>query len=262
MARALTKRDHNGKLYSRPPSVEANIQVALVQDLATLKRRAQIADHGRLDFLPSEVLVHLIREALRNHDGDATDALLPPLLARCEVNLRRTLPEDRVPNAPYQREELLGQFAELFAADGTGDNPDQLDYFEVRFNSAFFALRVDLLRAEISWNARHLPLPDHDEEDELATEDEAFARLADAAFQNPATQEDTVFRSQIAAAINDLPRDERKAVVLVHGHGYKVESENSGERTAATICCVSGRTIRNRLKKAAAMLLERFKEDV
>jgi len=43
-------------------------------------------------------------------------------------------------------------------------------------------------------------------------------------------------------------------VELCHVLGYDEESENPDKRTAATICGVTGRTIRNRLKRAAARL--------
>jgi DNA-directed RNA polymerase specialized sigma24 family protein len=51
-----------------------------------------------------------------------------------------------------------------------------------------------------------------------------------------------------------LPPDERRAVELCHILGYDEESEDPNKRTAATICGVTGRTIRNRLKRAAARL--------
>jgi DNA-directed RNA polymerase specialized sigma24 family protein len=55
-------------------------------------------------------------------------------------------------------------------------------------------------------------------------------------------------------AINALPPDERKALVLVHYYGFKIESEDPGETTAATLCGVRGRTIQNRLNRAKAKL--------
>ena len=73
------------------------------------------------------------------------------------------------PQTPYVRDEALGRLGELFAEDGTGDNPDELDYFEVRFNPAFASLRTDLVRAEVRALRRSSPLPD----------DEAIARRPD-----------------------------------------------------------------------------------
>ena len=36
----------------------------------------------------------------------------------------------------------------LFAADGQGENPDELDFYECRFNRAFRMFRIDFLRSE------------------------------------------------------------------------------------------------------------------
>jgi DNA-directed RNA polymerase specialized sigma24 family protein len=58
-----------------------------------------------------------------------------------------------------------------------------------------------------------------------------------------------------------LPPEERDAVILCHVMGYPEESDDPAKRTAATICGVTGRTTRNRLKRAAAKL-SRFKEDL
>ena len=86
MARPLEKTT-NGKLYTRPPEIEVATDTVLAQDLATQRRRALIRDPHDREYLPSECLLHLIREARRRHDDAARDALLPLLLARCEANL-------------------------------------------------------------------------------------------------------------------------------------------------------------------------------
>ena len=65
MARPLTKHDQHGTLYSRPPLIEGLIDVALSQDLATLRTRAALRDQKAPEFLPSECLVHLVRDGRR-----------------------------------------------------------------------------------------------------------------------------------------------------------------------------------------------------
>jgi DNA-directed RNA polymerase specialized sigma24 family protein len=61
-------------------------------------------------------------------------------------------------------------------------------------------------------------------------------------------------------AIDNLPLDERKAVVLCHVLEYEEESDDPSKTTAATLCGVTGRTIRNRLSRAAKKLSP-FKEN-
>src|SRR5216683_3061457 len=174
-------------------------------------------------YLPSECLVHLIRKAHRDNNETVRDPLLSILLDRCEATLAATLPDSRAPNAAYLRDEVLGRLGELFAEDGTGDNPDELDYFEVRFNAAFAALRADIVRAELRAVRRSSPLPD----------DEAISRLPNTVLRNPATQENSLFLKDLLQAINTLPPEERDAVVLCHILGYKEEADDPVKRTAA-----------------------------
>jgi DNA-directed RNA polymerase specialized sigma24 family protein len=71
----------------------------------------------------------------------------------------------------------------------------------------------------------------------------------------------TVFRKERLEAIDKLPFDERKVVILCGVLGVKEESDDPTVVTAATLCGVTGRTVRNRLKRAAAKL-SNFKGDV
>jgi hypothetical protein len=251
MVRPLTKRTGNGDRYTRPATIESVLSTALTLDWPALHQRALVRDRRAADYLPSECLVHLIRRAHRDRHETTRDQLLAILLGRCEATLAATLPDGRVPNAAYVRDEALGRLGELFAEDDTGGNPDELDYFEVRFNAAFAALRIDLVRAEVRALRRSSPLPD----------DEAIARRADTVLHSPETQANSLFLKQLSRAIHALPPEEREAVVLCHVMGYAEEADDPDKRTAATICGVTGRTIRNRLARAAAKL-SRFKEDL
>jgi hypothetical protein len=259
MARPLTKHDQNGKRYVRPAPIEAAIDIALTQDLPTVGRRAALRDHKAPDFVPSECLVHLVREARRREDDDTINALLPLLFERCMANLIAKLPEAAIPNAHDVREEVVGQLGELFAVDGMGQNPDELDYYEIRFNSAFRTLRLDVLRSEKARTRHSLDLPDPRADAEPTADDELFSRLSET-FRSPATQEDALLLRDVARAIDGLPEDQRKAVVLCLVLGFEAESTDPASTTAATISGVTGRTIRNRLARAAT-ILSRFKED-
>lgn len=259
MARALTKRHRTGKLYSRPPEVESKIDDALGQDVATLRRRVLVRDSASPEFLESECLVHLIRNARRREDDATLAALFPVLLARCEDNLKASLSRT-LANTTDLTEEILGRFAELFAVDGSGDNPDQLDYYECRFNSAFRTIRIDAIRSETARLGHIAQLTNiRDDPSEQLDEDE-WAKVS-AEFQAAATQEDAVFLGELRAAIDALPADERAAFVVCQVLGYKVESKDPKEQTAATHCGVSGRTIRTRLSRAVSRLA-RFKKEV
>jgi hypothetical protein len=134
MARALTKVDRRGKLYTRPGEVDTAIEVAIKQDLDTLARRAWISDPDKAEFLPMECLVHLLRDVGRRRDDHALRALMPPLLARCENVLRAKIPDDSFPNAPEIREDILGEFSLLLLKT----KPEKTQASLISMNVAFF----------------------------------------------------------------------------------------------------------------------------
>ena len=166
-----------------------------------------------------------------------------------------------MPDAASLRQQILEDLTDLFVTDGTGDFPDELDFYECRFNKAFRALRIDAVRRDVRRRKCEIPvvnLPASEVASEPDAYEDVFARLSEA-FKILPTQEWDVFREPFARAIEALPDNERDAVILVRVLGYKEESENPGEETAATRCNCTGRTIRNRLTRAAAKL-SRFKE--
>jgi hypothetical protein len=258
MARALTKTDQNGKLYIRPPIVEAAIDTAIKQGLDTLGRRAWVSDPERSEFLPLECLVHILREAWRRRDDQAMSTLMPPLLARCEAILKAKIADNSVPNAAELREDILGHFGLLFIEDGSGESSNELDFYECRFYRAFRFFRIGFLRRERVHEKELGLLPISDESDSYSSDEDAFARVSEA-FRSQPTQIGNIIENDLVGAIDNLPPDERKAVVLCHMLGLKEESEDPSAVTAATLCGVTGRTVRNRLARAAKRLSQ-FKE--
>ena len=252
MVRPLTKCRKGGMRYTRPQAVESEIENALRDDLPALKRRLSITDRGSSGYLRSECLVHLIRDARRRNDDRSLNAVLPILLGRCEAILRAKV-SDQLPNADLLREDVLSEFSELLASDGTDEHSHDLDFYECRFNLAFRTLRVDTVRREMDQVERTAELADHTEEGEPEASEEVLARVS-VLLQTPETQEDSVFLEKVLETIDALPPDDRKAVILCRMYGYKEESDDPNEMTAATLCNCTGRTIRNRLSRAATKL--------
>ena len=263
MAQPLTRTEPDGALYRRPAAVEAQIDAVVLLTLPDLRRRLLVTDRDDAAYLCSECLVHLLRRGRWAGDQALMSAVLPVLLSRCETNLLVTVPDGRMPEAASLRQSILDELTELFVLDGLEENPNELDFYECRFNKAFRTLRIDGVRRAGRRSKEIVDvavLPPSEAKGEPDAYEDAFARVSDA-FKVFPTQEWDAFREPFLKAIEALPSDERDAVILVHVLGYKEESEDRDEETAATRCNCTGRTIRNRLTRAADKLA-RFKEDL
>ena len=259
MVQPLTADEDEDPLV-RPPAINDQIEAVLKLASESLRTGLAIVDRRHPDYMHSETLVHLVRHGRRAADQNLISLVLPVLLGRCEANLLIKVPDGQLPEAASLREEILCSFSELFASDGSGCNPNELDFYECRFNRAFRFFRIDMVRREITRLQPIAQMPVADEEGEPGPHDEVFARVSET-FRSAAMQEGELVRSELYDAILDLPSDERDAVILVHVLGYQEESDDPQTVTAATRCGCTGRTIRNRLTRAAAKLA-RFKEAV
>lgn len=171
--------------------------------------------------------------------------------------LSAKIPDGSRPDAADIRENILNDLSFLFIQDGREGHTGELDYFECRFARAFRFFRIDYLRME---KTRSSCLEQFPEEQAASTgSDEKPLTEPQEAWQIPPTQLQDIFHGELLAAINNLPLEERRAVVLCGVLGLKEESENPDVITAAKLCGVTGRTIRNRLARAAAKLSQ-FKE--
>jgi hypothetical protein len=87
MVRPLTKCNRQGVPYKRLPAIEASVAQALLDPLTTLVSRSASTDRGDPQYLDTEVLVHLIRNALSTSDSAASTALVGCLGIRCMRSL-------------------------------------------------------------------------------------------------------------------------------------------------------------------------------
>ena len=260
MAQPLTKRKGDGTLYTRPDRIEAKIDLALEQEWPVILAWAAEKDTNHANHLPSECLVHLIRKAHRDGAEPERDKLVRHLLGRARRYLLVSLPDHRAPNADYIRQETLGRLGELFAEDTTGDNPDELDFYECQFKTALGSVRTDLVRLEVKTQRRSMQLPeDEDTDPEEPSAPDRMAKLAIDRTKMTATQDSDAFAKELAEALSTLTPGERDAVIL-DTMGYEEESQDPNKDTIATQCGITGRAVRYRLKKAGEKL-SRFKEE-
>ena len=253
MVRPLTKRRENGDLYTRLKVIEGELDRVAEIEPDVLIQRAKITRRQEPDYLSSECLVYLIREAIRTGSRSKIDFLLPRLLSRCDAILQVKVADYEFPDAESVREEILGDFSVVLASDGHGENPDVLDFYEIHFNQAFRAFRLDRLRSVRRRTREIVPVPEPSMEDEEENYEAVLTRLS-RTMRVPAGQEAAVFEHELWKAIKSLPHEEFSAFLLTHVLDYKIESENPHQITAASLCNCSGRTIRNRLARAAAKL--------
>lgn len=260
MAQPLSKKKQDGTLYRRPDAIEAAIDEAAREDLDTLKHRAGISRRSAAGFLPLECLVYFIRDAARRGDERAMSALMPQLLNRCEAILKAKIPADYVHDADTVREEILGEFAVLFAEDGLPGTTNALDYFECRFNAAFLTFRQPLIQRERARSEALIYAPPQSESLEDFSDEDFFAQISET-FRYPASQTDDVLRNRLMKAIDELPPDQRKAMILYYVYGFPEESDDPSVTTVASLCEVTGRTVRNRLNRAVATLSKLFNRE-
>jgi sigma-70-like protein len=178
----------------------------------------------------------------------------PRLLNRAEANLLRTVPDSRMRDAEAVRQEILSSLALMFAEDGLEGHEDELDFYECKFLRSLSFLRIDHVRKE---NARRKELTDLSEvtteDGDVMLEEDLLARLSRKA-RIGASQEDHAYLPEVIKALDRLPPDQKRTVVLRRIIGHT-------EEQTAKICNVDMRTIRNRLARAD-MQLKKLKEDL
>ena len=252
MARSLTKKDQTDKVYTRPVAVEAEIDEVLLLDTSELRDRLLLSDSASPEFLSPECLVHLFRYFKRISDDDLVNVVTEVLLMRCKKRLQGKF-SDRLPvEAIGLRKQVMDAFVDLLVRSGAGEDPDKLDYYEVRFNKAFRMLCLMQSRKHSTQRDPIVPMPVCRDSSQDEGGEDYWSRLLPP-LQVPARAEDAYLLKQVLEAIRQLPAEERKAVVL-RTLGHPVESSDPKQVTIATLCNCTGTTVHNRLKRARAKL--------
>ena len=249
----LRKRRLTGELYVRDPKVETAIAELSALPREELLARAVLTNRSDARYVPGECLVHFIR-ASRDELGDGWfERLYRILVARVLRSVPRpetqggtavSLTRERV------RDAVLGRFVELLVSDRTSYQ-EKLDFFEVRFDGAVASLRRDAQRQAWRDENRSEP-PEFDHEGaEVSPEVEAAAHRQDPGLLSEL--DDPVYRSQLDAAIDALPNDQRRIIHML-SQGVPIDSKEPDVLTIAKALGRSEKTIRNNRDKAFAAL--------
>ena len=179
------------------------------------------------------------------------------ILIRCERIVRAKLRRDSYANPDPIVDEVLEHVSELFAVDSTESDKQKLDFYEIAFKRAVLAVCINALNAELRRTSKTVSLTPQDNDDSGA-HDSLMAEIEK--LKELATEDDGESVQRLRMAVEQLPPDEREAVVLVYYLGYAIEPNNKTKETAATICGVSSRTIFNRLARAIKRLKQIMEE--
>ncbi|EIM72742.1 ECF subfamily RNA polymerase sigma-24 factor [Nitratireductor aquibiodomus RA22] len=226
---------------------EREIVSALELPGQELVRRAECADERDPLFLSVESLVFFIRRAIHSSDTKTRDALFRLLFERCRPFFRGKFRGfDRETREDLQGDVMRKVVEDLFAPDDRGD------YMQERFWDYLTKKTVDACRTAFRHSGDTESLDsgfsgEGNSEGLTLLEKQADERLSPEQL------------SMISDGLAKLPPRLRQVFLLRHYVGMKIGADNpadepEGEVTIARRYGRSGRTIRNWLKEADALL--------
>jgi RNA polymerase sigma factor (sigma-70 family) len=231
---------------------------------AGIVERCSVSDRNNPEYLPSECLLHLVREARSDNSDDHFAALYRQLRRRVLARL----PRPEVGRSADGKElvsrinldisdAVMGRFQELLMLDRQSYE-ERLDYFEINFDDAVAALRSTAKRKARRDEGRSAPMTYDDETSELNAEIEEAATA-----QNPISEsklDDPAYRSRLDLAIDTLPEPLRLVMELLL-KGYPIESQEPPVRSVAGSLGCTEKTVRNRRAKAIQVLRKALNEE-
>lgn len=261
---APLQKQSDGKAYLRPPEIAAALVSLARLPIEEVARRAQISDVEDSDYVPSECVLHFVRQSKANGDGkpyqDLFTVLRNRVLRAVPVRLRRVA---GVPNAAESdleeqiQERVLFDFQKLLCLDRQAYD-ERLDFYEVRFNSALVLLRASARRAVLRKQSRRKPMQyDGDGSDLTLEMEDALDRVRN---QNGPENDDSAYRLRFYEAISTLPDDQRRVMELIL-EGLPIDSKVPEVQTISKILGCGEQTVRNRRDRAIAAIRLALKEE-
>jgi DNA-directed RNA polymerase specialized sigma24 family protein len=242
-----TRRD-DGTPYTREPDVEAQVrELSRQTDRARRERLLAPAraweDAGRLR---EETLVYFTRECAAHGDDDTAWKLAEMLVERVAPHVQRKLARWRL--TPEDVDDCV---RDLFAAlwDALFDRSQTAEFWEVRFWVCLDRRLWNLIEKRQAVADTEISPGDQTEDGVEERDTEAlFARIADTGPSPDSMAE----RAEALALLNE---NERLAVYLVFIEGLPEESEDPDKPSAAKVLGVTGRSVRNYLRRAKDKLM-------
>ncbi|MBC8142984.1 MAG: sigma-70 family RNA polymerase sigma factor [Armatimonadetes bacterium] len=248
--RPLTRaRVDSGKLYEREPSVMRQIaHFCALPDRVRCSALCAPVALGDVNRPKEETLVYFVREYDRRGQQTAAWDLLEALVSRLSGHIKRELSKWRLPQAEQDEcaEALITQLYERVLSHEPSE-----EFWEVRFwvclDRRLHALAEKLQRVR---DRELRPADDFgdDSTDTTHGSEGVFARLAD----SDASPETMVLRKELLSRLSGL---EAQSVFLKYIERMPEESGDADRVTIATVLGVTGRTVRNYLRRAEKKLL-------
>lgn len=261
----LRKRKRDGTFYSRPVEIETTIAALSLLPGHEVVARCRIHNGSDDAYVPTECLLHFVRNSSFGNDEHVSYDLFAALLDRLEIvavpelsrGNRRSDHEPQKMILLEIREAIIEKFQDMLCADQASYD-ERLDFFECKFNAALANLRRDKRKMISREHARFRPIAvDEESNDSSAEVEEAFNKLRESA---NADSSDFLYRLKVRAAINSLPAAECQVIELLD-QGFPIESEDDEVLSIVKIVGCVEKTVRNRRDRATKRLLEALKED-
>lgn len=251
----LRKVKQDGQLYCRRQPTEKMLAELASVPFEVLLQRARILDRRSPDYIPSEVLIHWIRQT-RHHKSDAQLNVLYPLL---EQRIRCACPKKEIRVGRYAdlQDYVLERVVRLLLRDRSSYE-EKLDIYEVVFDRTIAKLRTSAFRHNFAKDVPLIPI-EYDESGEVTNEvEESLDRYRS---EGMSQEEELTYRFQLRAAIDSLPEDERRLIDMEEA-GYPDQSENSEVETIAKLLGRTPKTVRAMRKRAYQSIRERLSIEV
>lgn len=264
MIAPLRKQSDDGTKYFRPTEIEDALAALYQLSIGEIARRASISDPEDSDYVPSECLLHFVRQSKANGDTkpyqDLFAALRNRVLRAVPVRLRRVAGVSKPAEADSEsqiQERVIFDFQKMLCLDRQ-EYDQRLDYYEIKFNSAIAALRATARRAVLKKESRRKPMEYDGEASDLSLEMEAA--LERVKHPNGQKEDDFLYRLRFLEAISSLPSDQRRVIELLLDD-VPIDSEDPEVRTIRKILDCAEKTVRNRRDRAFETIRQALKEE-
>ncbi len=248
--------------YVRPPEIQAALEELDSIPIEEVADRAENASEGERGFVPTECVLHFVRQSCANNDAPPYQALFNVLRARLmklvPVRYRRIGTSQYVPINAYAadlQEIVLDKFLEILCKDRE-EYDERLDIYEARFNLAFSALRSTAKKSLTRRRKREKSVEYEDDSSSLIAEMEE--RLAST--RNVVGPEEKFFRFELLKAIDQLPPDEKWIIHLIHVENIQIDAQDPETPSIAKLLNCTEKTVRNRRDRAYKAIREALGE--